>query len=367
MLNYVMSIISSITAFFLSLTMMISGWWNGIVENQIIVTDNAASAASAGQQTDTSTNTAPVYPSLLDIINSSLERLRSEISSSSTSETNLSVTNTTAVTESTGDLAEAIVNIQCIEQGEGYKKTISGTGFFISETGVILTNAHVGQFVLLEKASGKGHTTCQIKTGATSAPTYDVDLLYISPSWLIAHADLITELDPKGTGENDFALLYVSGSISGASLPDHFPFLPPATSPLTYKYYDSTVILVGYPLNGSSSRARVTATTTITDFFTFESGLADIMSLAASPLGHQGASGGPVIDYLGRAIGVITTKQINTTVLNAITIPYIDRVLKSETGFDLASTIQGDLAKKALLFNETVAPILQELLQSNLR
>lgn len=365
MLNYVMSIVSAITAFFISLAITLGGWWNSIIEDRVIVADNAASAALSVQNVDISTGDS-LYPSLFDIINSSLERLRSEIVATTTETKTIETAKDTSA-NNTEDLAEAIVNIQCIEQGDGYKKTISGTGFFINERGVVLTNAHVGQFVLLEKAQGKGRTTCQIKTGATSASSYEVDLLYISPTWLLAHADLITDMSPKGTGENDFALLYVTGAIDGGSLPASFPYIPPTTSPLTHKYYDSTVIVVGYPLDGTSSKKRVTATTTITDFYTFKTGLADLMTLAASPLGHEGASGGPVIDYLGRAIGVISTKEVGTTILNAITVPYIDRSLKSETGFDLVTTIQGDLSRKALLFNETMAPILQELLERNLR
>src|SRR5690606_33558616 len=107
---------------------------------------------------------------------------------------------------------------------------------------------------------------------------------------------------------------------------------------------------------------RVVATTTMTELFTFGGGYADIFSLAPSIVGHQGASGGPVIDHLGRAIGVITTKDGGTTILNAITLAHIDRSIKEETGFDLISLLQGDLSRKAARFNETVSPILQRIL-----
>src|SRR5690606_29227881 len=128
----------------------------------------------------------------------------------------------------------------------------------------------------------------------------------------------------------------------------------------------STVIVVGYPTGDSYTGNRVMATTTITNLYTFDSGYADIMSLSSSTLGYKGASGGPVIDYLGRVIGVITTKDSGTTILNAITTSHINRVLEKETGFDLISTLQGNLPHKAQLFNETVSPILQALLKKNL-
>lgn len=265
------------------------------------------------------------------------------------------------------DLAEAIVNIYCVQKTDTYRRTVSGTGFFISERGVVLTNAHVGQFLLLEKAVDMGETNCYIKTGEKAEAAYEIDILYLSPTWLLAHADLISDPAPRGSGENDFALLYVTKSVNDTPLPEKFPFLPPTTSPLTAKFRNSTVILVGYPSTDLSSGLRVTATSTVTNIYTFQTGYADILTLSSSALGHEGASGGPVIDHLGRAIGVISTKDEGTTNLNAITLPHIDRAIKKETGFDLMSTIQGDLGSRAALFNRTVAPILQNLLTNNLR
>ena len=119
---------------------------------------------------------------------------------------------------------------------------------------------------------------------------------------------------------------------------------------------------MGYPKQEDRSAPQITATTTITDLYTFGSGYADIFSLASSTLGHQGASGGPVVDQYGRAIGVITTKDSGTTVLNAITTAHIDRRLLSEVGFDLTSYSQGNIDYKATMFNETISPILQEIL-----
>ena len=50
---------------------------------------------------------------------------------------------------------EALVNIYCTYKTEKYIKTTTGTGFFIDTDGVILTNAHVAQFLLLEGLEGQ--------------------------------------------------------------------------------------------------------------------------------------------------------------------------------------------------------------------
>ncbi|MCB9818803.1 trypsin-like peptidase domain-containing protein [Candidatus Nomurabacteria bacterium] len=262
------------------------------------------------------------------------------------------------------NLGDAIVNIVCVQATDQYKRRISGTGFFISSRGVILTNAHVGQFLLLAGVEAFGETSCSATTGIEGAPTYDVKLLYISPTWLLENANSLNDNNPRGTGENDFALLFVTSN-TGNELPNSsFSYLPPATNPLSKALKDDTVILVGYPKeDGAKVGKRTTATTTVTELYTFKTGGgADIFSLGSSPLGHTGTSGGPVIDHFGRSIGVITTKESGTTILNAITMAHIDRSIKSETGIDLISILQGDLNQRATLFNETISPILQAIL-----
>lgn len=266
------------------------------------------------------------------------------------------------VPEPPPNLGDAIVHIYCLQKTDAYKRSVSGTGFLVSPGGAILTNAHVAQFLLLKDAPELGRVECGAATGAPGSPSYTLELLYISPSWLLKHASLIDSTAPKGTGENDFALLYVTGTFDGSPLPARFAYLPPSTSALSAGAKGNTVVVAGYPAKDDGGSSREVATTTVTDIYTFGDGYADIFSLAPSPLGHQGASGGPVIDRFGRAIGMIATKDDGTMVLNAITTAHIDRSLTSETGFDLASILQGDLARRAEIFNATLSPILQELL-----
>lgn len=351
----------TITSLLLAL-LAVNAWVGLRLDHDRSSIDQAASASL------TQTESEERYVSLLDIISASLDRIRERAAGDAA--LTAEIENSPAANDDDpapdmqdpGSLADAIVNIYCTHETDRYRRTISGTGFVVSRTGVILTNAHVAQFLLLNGIRSQGEVSCQARTGR-GAVTYPVDLLYISPSWLIKHAHLINDPEPRGTGENDFALLHIAEG-SGP-----FAFIPPAVNDFGTEMKDRTVILVGYPSDGaggSDTSARSVATTTITEIYTFDSGLADIFSVGATRLGQHGVSGGPVIDHLGRAIGVITTKEAGTTILHALTTAYINREISSETGFDLASTLRGDPVLRARIFNETVAPILRELLAQNL-
>lgn len=328
---------------------------------------NAASVFNAYLPLST-TPAEQTFVSLEEILARVTENIDNENISTSSEQTDNS-TNTEeeapSPTINAANIRDAIVNIYCVHQSERYRRLISGTGFMVSPSGAILTNAHVAQFMLLDNAPELGTIDCQVSTLLADSAVYEVELLYISPTWLLEHADLISNPKPTGTGENDFALLYITQATDDSTLPESFPHIPPATNPLYKSIEGNTVILAGYPRQDDNS-PRMVATTTITGMYTFASGYADIISLAASDLGHHGASGGPVIDHFGRSIGVISTKDSGTTVLNAITMAHIDRAMRRETGFDLISTLQDDPAAKAALFNETMSPILRGILEENL-
>lgn len=345
----------------LAVFMSVYGLWN----DSVAVVDDAAALANVGVSgTEQSTTTPPFgYVSLLNILGEALTKMKDRaVNSTSTVETPEAETLTSAPSK----LGDAIVNIYCTQETEEYRFTTSGTGFFISDQGVILTNAHVGQFLLLEKTDEPGEIECFVRSGLQAEVAYEVSLLYLSPTWLLENSDIINSTRPIGTGENDFALLYVTSSLNDQLLPESFTYLPPATSPLTRDYQGQPVVLVGYPSEEKITGERVVATTTITDLYTFDSGYADIFSVSASPLGHRGVSGSPVIDSLGRAIGVVTTKDKNTTILNAITLSHIDRQIRHETGYDLISIVKSDLPRRAELFNATLVPILQGILTNKL-
>jgi S1-C subfamily serine protease len=274
----------------------------------------------------------------------------------------------------TKDPLSSIVNIFCTFTTEQSIRTTTGTGFFIHKDGVIMTNAHIAQFLLLEKTDAFGDATCTVRVGSPAVTRYEADLLYISPTWVQENASLIDDAAPMGTGERDYALLYISGDVEGWPLPEEFPALPFDSDLLPTSVRESTVVAAGYPaknlLAEGSSAALYgrTAATTISELYTFGSNYADVFSIRGSEVGAQGASGGPIVNESGDVIGMIATRGDDTVdgegSLRAITLSHINRSMKEESGFTLEENIGGDLPVRARIFADTMSPFLLSILES---
>jgi S1-C subfamily serine protease len=271
---------------------------------------------------------------------------------------------------------EALVNVYCTFTTAKNIRTTTGTGFFIDQGGIILTNAHVAQFLLLEKTNKLGKTDCVIRNGNPAAPRYHAELLYISPAWIKANATLIDAVAPVGTGERDYALLYVTDALDESPLPAVFPALRVNESLLPRTTEESTVVAAAYPagalLTGGTDTALMPrlATTTVSQLFTYTSNYADVMGMRGSSVGEQGSSGGPVLALDHQVIGMITTRGNDTNdgagSLRAITMSHINRTITEETGFSLTSNISGNIPYRAEVFTNTMAPFLTTLLANEL-
>jgi len=275
-------------------------------------------------------------------------------------------------------IKSALVNVYCQYKTDDYIRTTTGSGFFVNEKGVILTNAHVAQFLLLQDMEGTtGTTECVIRTGDPATPKYRAELLYISPTWIFENAELITDETPQGTGERDYALLYVSSSIDSSPLPTRFPAISIDTSLLPRKTIGSSVMSAGYPaealLRGGADAKLlpIVSPTTIKTLYTFGSNYADIFSISESATGEQGASGGPVVaSDTHNALGLIVTKGDEETEgahsLRALSLSYVDRTINEETGFTLTQNMQGDIAYRGGVFKKAMIPFLGSILRDEL-
>ena len=270
---------------------------------------------------------------------------------------------------------DALVNVYCTYKTDTQIRTNTGTGFFVSPEGVVMTNAHVAQFLLLEAVHNTGTTKCVLRAGDPAAPLYEANLLYISPAWVQQHANLITEKRPRGTGERDFALLYVTAGINNKPMPQYFPYLALNTNPLSKRTIGDTVTVAGYPAetalahDAHANLRPQAARTDIVNLYTFDSNTADVIAIGESAVGEFGASGGPILNGKNKVIGLISTKgspNDGTKSLRGLSLSYINRTMIEESTFDLSRTMSGAIELRARLFTETIATFLSKVLEAEL-
>ena len=269
----------------------------------------------------------------------------------------------------------SIVNIICTTKTGGLFKPISGSGVLIDKRGVILTNAHIGQYLLLKNYMIPDFLTCIIRTGSPAYPRYIADLLYISPRWINEHASDITAQESLGTGQYDYALLLITGAVGDNSLPASFTSMSFNSTENGYKK-GAPVVLASYPagfLGGINIQQNLYITSSvgaIGEIFTFKENTFDLFSVSGSVVAQKGASGGAVVGSDGKLIGIITTAtDANTTSersLQAITIAHIENSLNEEVGMNLESLLSGNLNERFQSFQKNLVPALTGILMKEL-
>lgn len=262
----------------------------------------------------------------------------------------------------------ALVNILCTPKQGGTFSPISGSGVVIDPRGVILTNAHVAQYVLLSQ-DPRINMQCTIRTGAPARPAYTAQMLYIPPEWVREHAKEFGTARPQGTGEHDYALLYVTGSATNTPLPGSFPFLAPDTR-ANVAFQGDQVLVASYPaefLGGTGTEYGLYAASSVSkigNMLTFSTDTADVLSLGGVIEAQSGSSGGAVVNAWGRLVGLIVTTSAGSTTserdLHSLSISYINRDLASQRGTSLDTILAGDPAQDAVNFSANVVPSLVE-------
>jgi len=271
-----------------------------------------------------------------------------------------------SLTELNGKTRKTIVNIFCGNQGGALVQGITGSGVIISPKGVILTNAHIGQYLLLENSPASGYLNCQIRNGNIAEPAYDAKLIYIPSVWVEENIDNIVISGAKGTGQNDYAFLLIDKSaVKGKELPQTFDFTEPNFEFNMLPFNFSTLV-ASYPagLLGADAVLKnlglISTFAPITELFTFdEKGLSllDIFTLGGNIASQGGSSGGAVVNTIdGKLLGIITTSSEATTTakrtLYAITLPYIKRSFETYTEKNIAWFLENPTDYNLLPANE---------------
>ncbi|HVY73050.1 MAG TPA: trypsin-like peptidase domain-containing protein [Candidatus Paceibacterota bacterium] len=256
----------------------------------------------------------------------------------------------------------ALVNILCITKGGGYLNPISGSGVMIATGGIVLTNAHVGQYFLLRDYIVKDNVTCTIRTGSPAHETYTAKLLYLPPAWIDANASQLTAAEGEGTGENDYAFLIITAMADGSALPQTVPAL---SMTVNEPFRGEPILIASYPaqyLEGITIEMNLyisSALTTVQDIFAFtDAGTPDLMSVGNTIVSQAGSSGGAVVRIQDGALqGIVSTategNSTSARELHAITLSHIDRSLRAAGQGGIAALLTGNLAEKASTFAQT--------------
>ena len=271
----------------------------------------------------------------------------------------------------------SLVNILCITQASGYLHPISGSGVVVDSRGIILTNAHVGQYFLLKDYGVKNNVQCVVRIGSPAQTRYTAELLYLPPAWVSTNAPKILLNEPTGTGENDYAFLRITGTTNPSGI------LPPSFAALAMDASSqdtgTRTLLASYPaglidgLTIETNLYQSSAFTLIGALYSFDGGnQVDVFSIGGTIISQAGSSGGAVVDASsGKLLGIITTASASTTTagrdLNAISIGHINRSLVAAGEGGVVELLSGNLAAKASAFNSNVAPTLTAQLSAELK
>lgn len=241
-------------------------------------------------------------------------------------------------------LRSATVNIICLPADRSLPGS-SGSGVVIDSRGIVLTAAHVAQFLLLQKPQST--YSCLVRTGSPAARAYTAQVVYVSPAWINANPQTITSKTRTGTGENDFALLAITGTADSAVFPAAFPSVPlthddpAANEPVVLGSYGSEFLgaaRIFASLFPTLAYAKVQALYAFND-----DNLVELVGLGGGAAAQEGSSGGGALNERGQLVGIITTTTTGPSLaardLFAITLNHIRRSFLADTGKDLDSYI----------------------------
>src|SRR3989344_5933765 len=260
------------------------------------------------------------------------------------------------------------VNILCSIQKGNFIQKITGSGVVIDPQGVILTNAHVAEYVLLDEGLPEGSVSCFIRTGSPAKNSYKAKVVYISETWIQNNKNNLSMQTITGTGENGYALLVLTERVSLTAPDVPLIYLAPEAS---YPAVGQNIILAGYPAGFGDVRLLESALyelvepSSITNVSSFDGNTIGVFNTSPTPLSQHGSSGGAMATDKGTLLGIIVATTIDTysgkNNLQGISLPYIEKNIKASSGKELGYFI-GNAIEEANNFETQKAQGLASIL-----
>jgi hypothetical protein len=173
--------------------------------------------------------------------------------------------------------------------------------------------------------------------------------MYIPAAWVTFNAKILSEANPTGNGEYDYAFLAVTGSANGTALPAAFQHLS-LSGPDAYE--GEPIVAGTYAaqfLSSSEIQSALYPTIVsgaVESIYTFMRTTIDVVTVNGSVAAQEGSSGGGIARADSSLLGIVVTSttegQTSARTLAAITTSYIARSYLMQTGKDINDLLQND-------------------------
>lgn len=271
-------------------------------------------------------------------------------------------------------ISRSMVNIFCTLKSIGPDHPLTASGIIIDDRGIIMTNAHVAQYILLDNYLNDDQITCAARAGSPAEDAFEIEILYVSPEWIETQSKNLFASTPVGTGQNDYAFLLIKEVLNEKH--ENFSYVDIDVTDDEIRT-GQPILVAGYPagildnLTIRNALFSMTVRTDIKKLLTFSKDQIDVLSTGGSYVAQRGSSGGAVINEKGHMIGLVVTstqeEDLDDRDLRAITLAHIDRSLRTYSGVGVKSFLEGDVKKIAQDFQEEVMPLLAKILLDELK